>query len=119
MGTTSFVQLDVWKAAHKVVLDTYRLTQKFPAEEKYGLAAQMRRAAVSIPANIAEGYGRRRPHDKTRLYNISNGSAEEVKYYLILAKDLGYDTKSDDLFGRLEDVSRMLRALTRAIDRNA
>ena len=111
MGTTSFTQLNVWMAAHQVTLGVYKLTKAFPAEERYGLSAQMRGAAVSIPANIAEGYGRRRPQDKARFYNISQGSAEELKYYLILAKDLEYMNDSASLLDLLEQVCRMLRKL--------
>ena len=92
MGITSFTQLEVWKLAHRAVVDTYRITRVFPNEEKFGLTAQMRRAAVSIAANISEGFGRRQPRDKIRFYNMSQGSLEELRYYLILARDLGYST---------------------------
>ena len=72
---TQFQQLDVWKEAHKLVLMVYRVTQSYPAEERYGLTSQMRRAAVSIPANIAEGFKRRGIKDKIRFYNTSEGSS--------------------------------------------
>ncbi len=114
VGTTSFVQLNVWKAAHHAVMEIYRVTRKFPDEERYGLTAQMRRAAVSIPANIAEGCGRRKPQDKARFYNISQGSTEELKYHLILANDLNYLSDSAPLWNALEEVSRMLRKLAQA-----
>ena len=112
MGTTSFTQLNVWKKAHEVALAVYKATQKYPSEERFGLCSQMRNAAVSIASNIAEGYGRRSPRDKARFYNISEGSAEELKYHLILSRDLGYLSDLDSLYRPLEDVSRMLRSLT-------
>lgn len=71
----------------------------------------MRKAATSIPANIAEGYGRRAPRDKARFYTISTGSAEELKYFLILSRDLGYLREIDALYAKMEDVSRKLRRL--------
>jgi four helix bundle protein len=115
MGATSFTQLNVWKKAHQVTLDVYKLTKKFPDDERYGLSVQMRKAAVSIPANIAEGFGRRKPQDKVRFYNISQGSAEELKYFCILSKDLGYAANVKDLWDALEEVSRMLRGLCASI----
>jgi four helix bundle protein len=90
MARNRFTQLEVWKKAHQNVLDVYRLTQGFPADERFLMVSQMRRAAISIPANIAEGYGRRAPRDKARCYTISQGSAEELAYLVILARDLGY-----------------------------
>jgi four helix bundle protein len=84
-----FGQLEVWQEAHKLVLDVYQLTQGFPGDERFGLTTQMRRAAVSVPANIAEGFKRGGIQEKVRFYNISEGSLEELKYFLILSKDLG------------------------------
>ena len=96
------------------MLAIYQFTADFPKPETYGLAAQMRRAAVSIPANIAEGFRRRGPADKARFMNMAEGSIEECRYYLILAKDLGYgDTTM--LNRLLEEVSRMLSAYASAI----
>jgi len=86
----SFRDLTVWRKAHDFVLAIYRLTELFPEREKYGLAHQMRRAAVSIPANIAVGFGKRSKAEKSRFLNIAEGSLEECRYYLILAHDLGY-----------------------------
>ena len=68
----------------------YKFTSTLPNEEKYGLVSQMRRAAVSIPANIAEGFKRRGQNDKAHFYNIAQGSLEELRYYFILVNDLGY-----------------------------
>ena len=90
------------------------MSQGFPKSEMYGLTAQLRRAAVSIPANIAEGFRKRGRADKARFYNIADGSLEEVHYYLILASDLGY-ADCTRLMDELHDVSRLLRAYTRKI----
>ena len=96
------------------MLATYQFTADFPKTETYGLAVQMRRAAVSIPANIAEGFRRRGKPDKARFMNIAEGSLEECRYYLILAKDLGYG-ETAGLTAILEEVSRMLHAYAAAI----
>ena len=114
MPTSSFTQLDVWKKAHQVTLEIYRITERFPRHQRFGLTSQMQRAAVSIPANVAEGYGRRRAMDKARFYTIAAGSSEELKYYLILSKDLQYTKDIESLCHTVEDVSRMLRRLTEA-----
>jgi four helix bundle protein len=112
MATRSFTQLDVWKKAHQVTLEIYRITECFPRHQLFGLTSQMQRAAVSVPANIAEGYGRLAPKDKARFYNIAFSSAEELKYFLILSKDMKYRLDDAALDETLEDVSRMLRRLT-------
>jgi four helix bundle protein len=96
------------------VLRVYRLTAAFPREETYGLAAQMRRAAVSIPANISEGFKRRSRPDKARVMNIAQASLEELRYYLILASDLGYVT-TDDERKSSEELARMLGAYTNTL----
>ncbi len=103
----TFRDLVVWRKSHEFVLAAYCFTGQFPRHEIYGLAAQMRRAAVSIPANIAEGF--RRQGDKARLMNLAQGSLEECRYYLILAQDLGYGDIAE-LTRSLEEVSRMLHA---------
>jgi len=110
----TFQDLLVWQKAHAFVLEAYAFTALFPKQETYGLAMQMRRAAVSIPANIAEGFRRRGRADKVRFLNIAEGSVEECRYFLILAKDLGYgDTQK--LSPALEEVSRLLNAYSTAI----
>jgi four helix bundle protein len=109
-----FQDLLVWRKAHEVVLAIYALTADFPKQETYGLALQMRRAAVSIPANIAEGFRRRGKAEKARYMNIAEGSLEESRYYLILAKDLGYGDTAK-LIGQLEEVSRLLSTYAAAI----
>jgi four helix bundle protein len=110
----SFRELTVWRKAHELVLAVYRLTESFPEREKFGLAHQMRRAAVSVPANIAEGFGKRSPADKARFLNMAEGSLEECRYYLILAQDLGY-AQTQALMGTLEEASRLLNAYARAV----
>jgi len=110
----SFRDLLVWRKAHELVLSVYAFTAGFPKQETYGLASQMRRAAVSVPANIAEGFRRRGKPEKARYMNIAEGSLEESRYYLILAQDLGYGDTTQ-LVSALEDVSRLLGAYAAAI----
>lgn len=105
----SFRDLVVWRKAHEFVLAVYTFTASLPKQETYGLALQMRRAAVSIPANIAEGFRRRGKADKARFMNVAEGSVEECRYFLILAGDLGYGDTSN-LSDMLDEVSRMLNA---------
>jgi len=112
-----FRQLDVWQEAHKLVLMVYKATKSFPRDERFGLVSQMRRAAVSVPANIAEGFKRRGLSDKTRFYNISEGSLEEIKYFFILSKDLGYVPSNEDLMAQAETVGRMLNGLIASTER--
>ena len=107
MPTTNFTELLVWKKAHEFVLLVYAYTNKFPNEEKFGLTSQFRRAAVSIAANIAEGYKKVGLPDKAKFLNISQGSIEECQYYLILAKDLHYG-ENEHLSQLLVEVSKML-----------
>ncbi|MCD5383584.1 four helix bundle protein, partial [candidate division WOR-3 bacterium] len=90
MKTKRFEDMVVWLKAHILVLEIYRLTREFPQDERFGLTSQMRRCAVSVPANIAEGYRRKGMKDKLKFYNIAQGSLNELRYYLILSKDLGY-----------------------------
>jgi four helix bundle protein len=102
----------VWKKAHQWVLAVYRFSEGFPKHETFGLTSQLRRAAVSIPANFAEGYKKRTATDKARYYNISQGSLEECRYYMILTQDLGYGDTTQ-LMRDLEEVSRMLDSYMR------
>lgn len=90
MKSKTFKELIVWQKAHQFVLAVYKMTKSFPKEELFGLTSQFRRATVSVAANISEGYKKRGKADKARFLNISEGSLEECKYYLILAEDLGY-----------------------------
>jgi four helix bundle protein len=110
----SFCDLGVWRKSHEFVLGVYHLTSAFPRQENFGLSLQFRRAAVSVPANIAEGFKRRSGREKLRFLNIAESSLEECRYYLTLAHDLGYGT-TDQLMGLLEEVSRMLMGYSRVI----
>jgi four helix bundle protein len=110
----SFQDLIVWRKAHQFVLSVYLFSSDFPKHEMYGLTSQLRRAAISIPANIAEGFKKKGTADKLRFYNISEGSIEECRYYLILAKDLSYGD-STTLMTRLEEVSKLLIAYSKGI----
>jgi len=111
----NFEDLNVWKKSHELVLEIYQLTNDFPIEEKFGLVSQMRRAAVSVPANIAEGFKRRGTRDKINFYNISQGSLSELQYYLILVKDLGFKVKLDVLDNLISEVGKMLNGLITVI----
>jgi len=112
-----FEDLVVWQKAHALVLAVYRYSAGFPKNELYGLVSQMRRAAVSIPANIAEGFKRRQRPDKLRLLNIAQASLEETRYFLILAADLGYGPNTP-LQALLTEVARLLEGLTQSIERS-
>ena len=104
-----FQDLVVWQKAHAFVLAVYRYTRKFPPAETYGLTSQFRRAAISIPANIAEGFKKTGKADTLRFFNIAQGSAEECRYYLILAADLGYG-HNESLTSLIAEVSKILTA---------
>ena len=105
----SFEDLIVWQRAHQFTLSVYAITKQFPKDELYGLTSQLRRAAVSVAANIAEGFRKRGKADKARYFNISEGSLNECQYYLRLAKDLGY-CETKELRSELDEISKMLRA---------
>ncbi|MBI5086816.1 MAG: four helix bundle protein [Acidobacteria bacterium] len=109
-----FEDLVVWQKAHQFVLGAYRLSRGFPRSETYGLSSQLRRAAVSIAANIAEGFKKRGKADKLRFYNIAQGSIEESRYYLILARDLEYADVSEPN-QLLEETSKLLEAYSQAL----
>ena len=109
-----FTDLIVWQKAHAFVLSTYRLSASFPQSELYGLTSQLRRAAVSIPANIAEGFKKRSSVDTARFMNIAQGSLEECRYYLILSKDLDY-ADTEQLHHQLDEVGKLLYGYTNAI----
>jgi four helix bundle protein len=114
----TFRDLIVWQKAHQFVLSAYKLSQSFPPEEIYALTSQFRRAAVSIAANIAEGFKKRGEADKARFLNIAHGSLEECRYYLILIADLGYADTSQ-LNEQLEEVSKLLTSYTNAVLRRS
>ena len=108
MGSTSFTQLKVWEKAHQLTLAIYRMKRSFPSDERFGLTHQMRTAAVSIPANIAEGFGRRPGKDRARFLTFSKGSTEELKYYLRLGKDLEYAPDVVGLNHSLDEIGALL-----------
>lgn len=110
----SFENLIIWQKAHLLVLDIYNFTSSFPGSEIYGLTSQFRRAAVSVPANIAEGFKKNGLADKVRFMNIAQGSLEECRYYLILANDLKYGD-STQLLLKLDNVSKLLEAYSVSI----
>lgn len=114
MASQRFQDLLVWRKAHAWVLEVYRMTRAFPREELYALTSQLRRAAVSVPANIVEGFRRQGKPDKIRFFNIAQASLDECHYYLILARDLGY-AQTDDLIVALEEIGRMLNGYSRAV----
>lgn len=113
----SFQDLILWQKAHQWVLDVYSFTKKFPKEEMFGLTSQLRRAAVSIPANIAEGFKRRSRTEKGRFYNIAQSSMEECRYYLILSRDLKLGD-SKKLMHELEVISKILEKYCTAMYSN-
>ena len=108
-----FEDLDVWQRAHALALEVYRLTGGFPSDEKFGLVSQMRRAAVSVPANVAEGFKKRGKKDKANFYYIAQGSLEELRYYYILLRDLGYLKSPPAGPDAFEVIGRMLHSLIR------
>jgi four helix bundle protein len=107
----NFGDLIVWQKAHSLVLDIYRITKKFPKEEMFGLTSQLRRAIISVPANIAEGFARTGARDKLRFYTIAAGSLNEVSYYILLDKDLKYITITG-LIEKVEEVGRIPKSYT-------
>ena len=111
----SFEQLAVWQEAHKLVLDVYALTRQLPSDERFGLSSQMRRAAVSVPANIAEGFRRRGINDKCHFYTIAHSSLDELTYYFILCRDLGHPIDFLKLRDTANRIGRMLTMLVRSV----
>lgn len=110
----TFEDLLVWQKAHAFVLAVYRMSGTFPKYEIFGLTSQLRCAAVSIAANIAEGFRKSSNADKMRFYNIARGSLEECRYYLILIKDLEYSDISEAKL-LLQEISKLLEAYSRSI----
>ena len=108
-----FEDLIVWQKSHALTLRVYRTTRSFPKEELFGLSAQMRRAAVSVPSNIAEVFSKRGRADKARYLNTAQASLEELRYYFILARDLSYLT--DQYWNDLDEGARMLGAYAQTV----
>ena len=115
----SFEELDAWEKAHGMVLAVYRASGTFPKEERFGVVAQLRRAASSVPANIAEGFGRRSTKDFLRYLEIAGGSLEETRYFLRLSKDLNYlkDEEFKALRAMCDEAGRLLGGLSQALRR--
>ncbi len=110
--TNTFEDLVAWQKARVFIKHTYQITRRFPDDEKFGLISQFRRAAISIAANIAEGYKRMGKDDKLRFFNYSQGSLEECRCYIILSQDLGFITENEStsLLQEIEDTSRLLNS---------
>ena len=113
----SYRDLEVWNRAHAVVLQIYNLTNPFPRSEQFGIVSQLRRAAYSIPANIAEGFGRRSTKELLQFISFANGSLEELRYFLLLSRDLRYLSPVDlsNLEKELKAIAQMLEALARSL----
>lgn len=112
---TDFRQLNVWQKAHKLVLEIYDLTKKFPKDERGELASRMRNTACDIPIQIAQGFMRRSPKDKTVAYKGTLESIESLKYQVILSQDLDYIKGNEPLLEAIEEVGRMLTGLVRSV----
>ncbi len=113
-----FEDLDVWQKAHSLVLAVYKLTSTFPKSETFGLLGQMRRAAISVPANIVEGFHRRSVSEKLRFLNISQGSLQELRYFLMLTEDLDF-AETVSVREEATQVGRLLTAYMKGIERRA
>ncbi len=106
-----FTEIIAWQKSHEFVLQVYKLSEKFPKSETFGLTSQIRRAAISIPSNIAEGFKRKGKNDSLHFYNISQSSLEEVKYQLLLAQDLKYIS-----FKNYRDLSDLADEIGKTLD---
>ena len=114
----TFKDLKVWQKAYGLCLDIYERTRNFPTDERYGLTSQIRRAAVSVPSNIAEGYGRKTTGDYLRSLYISYGSNCELETQLLLAGDLGFVKAGHmtELINKTAEIERMLKALIKSLE---
>ncbi len=111
----TFTDLNVWREGHKLVILAYKITKSFPREETYSLVDQMRRAAASITANIAEGFGRQTYKEKVQFYYLAKGSLSELKNFILIAKDINYLAEKDfqDLVEQSNIVGPLLQGLIR------
>jgi four helix bundle protein len=116
-----FRDLKVWQKAHQLTLSIYQATSSFPSEEKYGLVTQLRRSAVSIPSNIAEGCGRGSDPELGRFLQVAMGSASELEYELLLSHELGFVNRElhQELSERTTEVKRMLASLLQKLNAKA
>ena len=114
----NYKDLKVWKKSYELCLEIYRITAKFPKEERYGLTSQIRRSVVSIPSNIAEGYGRKTTRDYIRMLYISYGSVCELETQILLAGDLDLIEKGElgTLKKDIAEIERMLKALIKSLE---
>ena len=114
----NYKELNVWQKSYELCLKIYRITAKFPNEERYGLISQIRRSAVSIPSNIAEGYGRKTTADYIRMLYISYGSVCELETQILLAGDLGFIEKGElgTIKKDIAEIERMLKALIKSLE---
>ena len=114
----NYKELKVWQKAYHLCIEIYKITKDFPKEERYGLTSQIRRASVSVPSNIAEGYGRKTTREYIQALYVAYGSNCELETQILLSGDLGYIKPEDleKLQGVLEDVERMLMGLIRSLE---
>ena len=114
----NYKELNVWQKSYELCLKIYQITAKFPNEERYGLTSQIRRSAVSIPSNVAEGYGRKTTLDYIRMLYISYGSVCELETQILLAGDLGFIDKGelDTAKKDIAEIERMLKALIKSLE---
>jgi four helix bundle protein len=113
-----FTELQVWQRGHSLVLSVYRMTTGFPQNERYGLTSQLRRAALSVPTNIAEGSKRLTPQEYARFLNIAEASLAETEYLVMVSRDLGYVTATiaTKAFSEISELSRMLHSLRKKVE---
>jgi four helix bundle protein len=116
-----FNKLQVWQRSHKMVLALYRATRSFPSDERFGLISQLRRAALSVPTNIAEGSRKAAPKDYARFLNIAEGSLGETEYLVLLSRDLDYlpSEPATSLLAEIKDLASMLHSLRKTVQRDA
>ena len=119
MKVKSFEDLTVWQEAHKLTLEVYKMTVRFPGTEKYGIVSQLRRCSSAVPANIAEGFGRATTRELLRCLQIARGELEETRYFVLLSRDLSYVTPQDyEKVGQhCESVGRLINALGSSLKR--
>lgn len=115
--SNSFENLIMWQKMHQIVLDIYKMTNIFPKSELFGITSQIRRSAVSVAANIVEGFSKKGKSDKLRFFNIAEGSLEETNYFLLLINDLKY-SETGDLRERIKEVGRMLKSYSNTIKKS-
>jgi four helix bundle protein len=119
MKVKSSEDLTVWQEAHKLTLEVYKLTAKFPGAEKYGIVSQLRRSSSAVPANIAEGFGRATTKELLRCLQIARGELEEARYFVLLSRDLGYLTNQnyESVGQHCNSIGRLINALRNSLKR--